>query len=872
MKSKNRTHFKNVTLSAAKGLKIANHETLRSQKTLPQSDMIFFKTNSRWIISLSICILLLSGLACTTSLLQLPSIPTEPTQPAAPATPSPTPQPRAQTTFTAVLPEPLAPGESLTMNVMDEVTGLALNATTYPMQARDNLTYTATLPLPLNAVIKYRYIRQTSVPISEDTALNTPIRYRLYYAAGQGEVQDMIGSWSDKNSTRPLGGIQGRVLNTDTGAPISNILVTAGGVQSITDSAGRFDLQGLPVGVHNLVAYALDGAYQPFQQGAAVAASLNTAVEIHMKSAPLVKITFNIAVPTDTVQGAPIRIAGNVLELGDTFADLAGGLSAAADRMPIMSLQPNGHYSVTISLPVGAYVQYKYTLGDGFWNAEHKSSGEFVLREFVVPAQDTLIQDTVETWHAGASSPILFQVTVPSTTPVGDLVYIQFNPYGWTEPIPMWPLGNNQWVYRLYSPLNMLGTFHYRYCRNGQCGSSDDSSTAGASASGHEIATSLTPQDIQDTVSSWKWLGADTTPLVGAQITARPAGFVSGIEFQPDYRPNWSYYYPQAIQNAKGLGANWVFMAPSWTFSNNNPLTFSPIPGSDPLWVDSAVMVSQARAMNLNVGIFPIAHFATDANTFWKSAPRDANWWNNWFDHYQAFADNYADLATQSGAQMLILGGGTWISPALPNGTLLDGTPSGVPSDADTRWTTIITEVRTHFNGKILWALPYTPGKLNTSLSFFQDIDGIYLLWSAPLAAQAGASKTDLLNQAGKLLDNEISPLASLVNKPIIIALAYPSAGGVTTGCISDGKGGCLDWLDLNEPNNPASASVDLQSQYDLYEAMFNAINTHPWVGGIVSRGFYPPAALQDKSASVHGKPAANLLWYWFPRLLGITK
>ena len=313
-------------------------------------------------------------------------------------------------------------------------------------------------------------------------------------------------------------------------------------------------------------------------------------------------------------------------------------------------------------------------------------------------------------------------------------------------------------------------------------------------------------------------------------------------------------------------------MTPTWTFSNSNPLTFSPIPGKDPLWIDSAIMVSQARAMNLNVGIFPIAHFTTDANTFWKSAPRDANWWNNWFTAYQAFANNYADLATQSGAQMLILGGGTWISPALPNGTLSDGSASGVPTDADARWTAIIAEVRQHFNGKILWALPYTPGKLNTSLSFFQDMDGIYLLWSAPLATQAGASKTDLLNQAGKLLDNEVSPLPSLINKPIIIALAYPSASGVTTGCISDGKGGCLDWLDLNQPNNPASASVDLQSQHDLYEAMFNAINTRPWIGGIVSRGFYPPAALQDKSASVHGKPAADLLWYWFPRLLGITK
>ena len=166
------------------------------------------KSKNRFIISLSICVLLLSGLACTTSLLQLPSIPAGPTEVPTTVVPSPTPQPRAQTTFTAVLPEPLAPGESLTMNVMDEVTGLALNATTYPMQAKDNLTYTATLPLPLNAVIKYRYIRQTSVPISEDTANNTPIRYRLYDVAGQGEVQDMIGSWSDKNTVRPLGGIQ----------------------------------------------------------------------------------------------------------------------------------------------------------------------------------------------------------------------------------------------------------------------------------------------------------------------------------------------------------------------------------------------------------------------------------------------------------------------------------------------------------------------------------------------------------------------------------------------------------------------------------------------------------------------------------------
>ncbi len=81
------------------------------------------------------------------------------------------------------------------------------------------------------------------------------------------------------------------------------------------------------------------------------------------------------------------------LQLGNTFADLQGGVSTNTDRMPIMNLQADGRYSITLGLPAGAYIQYKYTLGDGFWNAEHKADGQWNLREFVVPAQDTTLQD-----------------------------------------------------------------------------------------------------------------------------------------------------------------------------------------------------------------------------------------------------------------------------------------------------------------------------------------------------------------------------------------------------------------------------------------------------------------------------------------------
>lgn len=826
----------------------------------------------RQITVMALCLAtLLQG--CTLSLFQFnaPTLPSATTNTPDPAIPTVTPHPMAQTNFITTLPEPLQAGETLTIAVLDEVTGLPVNPTTYPMAARDPLTYTATLPLPYNTVVKYRYIKRTSAgQVVEDTTKGTSIRYRLYYAIGPADVTDIVADWGDKSYARPTGSIQGRVFNTDTGSPLPNVMVSAGGIQYLTDSTGHFELSGVPVGTHNLVAYSLDGMYRTFQQGAAVVDGQVTQADMRLAPARLVNITFIVSTPAETVPGAPVRIAGNILQLGNTFADLEGSLSVAPERMPTLNLQADGKYAVSISLPVGAHIQYKYTLGDGFWNAEHKKSGEWVLRDFIVPEQDATFQDSVETWLAGNSSPILFEVNVPSTTPSGDIIYIQFNPYGWTESIPMWPLGNNRWAYQLYGPINTLGSFGYRYCRNGQCGSADDAQTSAANTSGRQAITSITAQDIQDTVNAWKWFeNPEPGTLVGAAIVARANGFMAGVEFQPTFRPNWSYFIPQALINAQAIGSNQIVFSPTWTYSSVNPLTFATAPGQDPLWIDSAIMLSQAKTLGLNTAIFPQANFANVSSaTFWQSAPRDAQWWQTWFARYRAFAIHYADLATQSGAGTLILGGDS-IMPALPGGKLADGSSSNTPADAEAQWKSIIAEVRTHFGGKVYWALPFVESGLDTPFTFLQDVDGIYLLWSAKLATSQTATKTDYANEAGRLLDNEVAPLATVLNKPIILAVSYPSAAGAASGCIPD-AGSCLDWSLLSRPNpDYASVSLSLQTQSDLYEALLIAINSRAWISGFVSRGYYPPAALQDKSTSVHNKPAADILWYWYPRMLG---
>ena len=830
----------------------------------------------RRVLTLAI-VLILVGQACTLSLFGDPFNSNPATQtPGAVVVPA-TPQPVAQTNFIVTLPEPLQANESLTIIILDEVTGLPINSTEYPMSARDSLTYTATLPLPYNSVVKYRYARRGASLTMEDTTLGSAIRYRMHFVVGPGDVQDIISDWGDRSYSRPTGIILGQVFNAATGAPLPNMLVTAGGLQHITDSLGRFELSGLPIGTQNLLAYSLDGMYKPFEQGASVADGQTTIVDLRVQPVKLVNVTFITSVPSTTVPGVPVRIAGNLLQLGNTFADLQGGISTSTDRMPILSLQADGRYAITLGLPAGTYIQYKYTLGDGFWNTERKDGGQLFLREFIVPEQDLTIQDTVASWSVGDSAPILFETTVPSVTPPGDIIYIQFNASGWMEPIPMWPLGNNRWAYKLYGPLNFLGSFSYRYCRNGQCGSADDGQTVGVAPTGRQVQTSLLSQDLQDTVGVWKWFeNPEPVTLVGANIVPRSNSFVAGIEFQPSYRPSWSYYAPQAFANTQALGSNLAVLTPTWTYTSVSPLRFATTPGQDPLWIDSAIMVSQARALGLNIAIFPSPNFTAnlDASTppstsFWLNAPRDAQWWQTWFTRYRAFAINYADLAAQTGAQTLILGG-DWVKPAMPGGILPDGNSSNVPADAEAQWKAIIADVRSHFKGQIFWAMPFTPSSVGAPLNFLQDVDGIYLLWSASLSSSQTATKGDYANEVGRLLDNEVAPLASLLNKPLILAVNYPSASGAANGCVPDGAGKCLDWNALNRPNADINAaSLNLQTQADIYEAVLTAINSRSWVSGIISRGYYMPVALQDKSSSIHSKPAADILWYWFPRLLG---
>jgi hypothetical protein len=785
--------------------------------------------------------------------------------PTPPATdgPPPTPLPAEIVTFKVRVPPGTPANSAPAVKVIDEVGG---TTTTVILTNTGNNEWTGATQAAVGSAIRYRYFRPLPVSVDEVTAAQEPVSYRLFaVTAGSPTVEDIVAGWTDLPFAGEVGGLEGRVWNGTTGQGVSGMLVSAGGQLTLSGHDGGFMFDRLPVGAQRATLLAPDGSLRPAQASATVSRGSFAPVDIISVDPNAVHITFLVRPPAGTDASAVLRLTGNVDQLGDTFALSANGSAIAPALQPSLVPLADGRWTVRLQFYEGTVLRYKYTLGDGVWNAELNSAGDARLRELIVPPVDILVDDTIVTWRRPGATTITFEALTPPSTPSTDLVTLQFRTGAWQPPLPMWRMGANDWRFVLYNPSDFSGNTFYRYCRNYACGRGDDASTMGPGAAGRIVTTALFGQYLRDSIAAWQWLdGSSSFPGVLPAVSARP-GFWAGFDVADDWDPNAIPSYALAFDSMRADGAGWVnftarqrarHMLPAPLFSRD--LALAPHPD---YWRE---IVATAHNVGLRVSLHPVTchHTPYGACEYWNGVDFSGGFWDAWFAAYERAILAQAAVARDTGTDQLVIGDFK-LRPSFP------GEPEA-PPDAEARWRTLIDHIRGVYGGPLAFELLLGDSIWPNPPPFLDRVDAVRVWWWSPLSTSNRPAIADMTVAAAALLDNHVQPLQQRFGKPVHLVLAYESVDGAATQCLRRPDGQCHSFEDF-APGAPdvAQYPVDLPEQADIYQSILAAVNDRPWVGGLSSYGYDPQVILRDKWLSVRGKPAESVLGAWYPKLTG---
>lgn len=730
----------------------------------------------------------------------------------------------------------------LALDVLDLVGGLRNNVERYRITPNESGSSMVTITLPEGATIAYRYSMLEPMQVNEMLANGDELPFRQVLVRKNLIVNDLIAGWPENPYTGELADLNGAIADKQTEEALADVFINVAGHTTMTDMNGRFFLRDIPVGIHNFTAYRIDGSHQTFQQEVNLVESLSTLAIARMIPNPEVILTF-VMTPPQEVYGAPIRIAGNLEQFGQSLTDLSIGNGVQAVNMPLLTENTDGTFVTQIKAFAGNVLRYSYTLGDGILGIERNENGYRTVRQFTVPSNDAVITDTVISWRAKAGDPTTFYTQAPTSTAPEDRVYMQFNQGYWSNPIPMWKAQDGSWLLVYYPNLPEPNEVRYRYCRFAQC-------EIGLEINQTVTERSLiigTQNEVHDQIGSW-WMYDPTEGSEYASITF-PKSSLVGIELATDYDSGLIKSYQNLISDLKGTSVNWVILRPSWRVSVVDDLPFiDPHPS---LTIPSGLIASiakQAKENGFKVSIYPKLDYGSlDAN-WWQDSIKNSLWWQQWYSEYERIITHLIKLGTGIGADHLILGGpDVWQS--YPGALETVGQNYGTPRSSEEIWTELLEKTNQYFDGEILMAHAMS-GMGTESYSFYEKVDGFYLLIDSD-ASLGGAYSSQTV---GQYLDGVIAAMKEEQDHQLFIGLNGPS---YQTASNQDSERSTAMLSPLDEEYG--SYNVNINAQTGFYTAYLEAIPARDWIHGVASRGFYPGIKLTDFSSSIYGKPAFQL-------------
>jgi hypothetical protein len=767
--------------------------------------------------------------------------------------------------FYVELPEPLAESSSLSIEWVDRLNGHQLSPQYQEMEKVDDRHFQLDVPSKKGSLIQYRYVRtgeSNTIEVGPDGKI---LPSRFFYITDHSRIQDFILGFSLDENPIPAGRIAGTLQLNGSGEAAVDAIVTSAGVSTTSTIDGKFLLEGVPSGVQNVTIFSPAGAFEPFEQQAVIEENNVTPMDIELNPRSLVNVTFIVKAPRETPPQAVIRLFGDNSYMGDSFTGLFGGTSLIKDRGVTLTRQSEREFLAVLQLPVDTELHYMYSMGDTFWNGEINPGGQTIRHTIFVDRQDMTIEDAISSWTTPNYSPVTFKFSPPAGTPETDHIQIQFNTFGWMEPMDMWPSDDGSYEFILANPLNFSAPVNYRFCRSEMCGTIDPSS-----GEEHELTfeANNTEQVLNSIALQWtSWAPlVDPTIVTTESITPKDAGYRAGIELTDSYRPSWASYIESSIDTISGLNANVIILPVTWTYRSTNPVWLAADLSQDQSNGDIQKLTARAKEKGLRVYLMAQTRFPSTEEDFWNGFHQGQTGWDKWFEAVSSFYHTTALLASNVKADGLIIGDES-MSRVIGSAIPVQEVMNSYPENALQRWENIFSDAKIAYSGETWLALNYDETQTDISLPL-DKVDGVYLLNLGKISDSQGDVKTYTDIVAG-MLDNNLEPFFTNTGKKAWIGLDFSSIESEYNGCVRFSDN-CLTPSILNFPSPiQPDLAVSLQQQANLYNAAVPEINRRSWVEGISSRRFLTVGSIHDQSSSIRGKPASDIVWYWYASMTG---
>lgn len=389
-----------------------------------------------------------------------------------------------------------------------------------PMVSSGNGTWKASVELEEGSLIRYAYDRGYDENLGflasrERFSEGIQLLYRdLFVSSSASSVDDTVAMWNDVLAAPTTGTISGTITDKTTGEPIMDASVSIGGVHIASNFDGSFSLSGVSSGKQRVTVMTTLGDYKYVSQEVQVNADETSSINIALEPAKKVVVKFDVETPSDTPSDAQVFLSGSTFQMGlypDSEVNF-GFTRWSPTRQVYMDEVSQNNFTTSVELYEGSYIQYVYTLvGYPDLGDEKSSTGDSVLRSFIVGSKDETRKETVASWRNSDQVALTFNVTVPVTTPSDAAVYVDIGgPY-----IAMNRVSENRWTLTFFTYPDCSFTYRYFHSDGSmemELFESDDPNYYREVTTGNEDTT------LNDTVTQWKWYPAVTEPQTGTPM------------------------------------------------------------------------------------------------------------------------------------------------------------------------------------------------------------------------------------------------------------------------------------------------------------------------------------------------------------------